>query len=159
MMDRPFSFGWSLWCTRAGQLFEWGISPHGDNEGSGLDERWCYCPADADVGCFDDDPPPPNISFLHGDLLVRSLPALTFPVWVGVTIYWLRRMGLKRGQVSDGKRTVPVVLSDEAEPIYRVSEESLSHSVKAVHGLKCMKCPYEFFCQSLREVAFDELNR
>lgn len=155
MIGRSVSFGWSIWCARAGQLFDWGVSPQGDFEISGLDENWYYQAIDADADCLEEDLPPSNITFIDGDLMVRSLPALTFPVWVGITIYWIRRMGLQRGRVSDGKKMVSVIISNEAESIYRGSEVSLSHSVKAIPGIKCTKCPYEFYCQFLREVAYD----
>ncbi len=159
MTDRPVSFGWSLWCARAGQLFEWGISPQGDNGISGLDEQWYRHGAEANVDLLEEDAHPSNVAFIDGGLLVQSLPALTFPVWVGVTIFWLRKMGLKKGKVTDGKRTVSVILSEKAEPIYCESEGSPSRSVKMFPGFKCAKCPYEFFCRFTREVAYDEHDR
>jgi hypothetical protein len=156
MKGRSISFGWSIWCARAGQLFDWGISPQGDFELSGLDENWYYQTNDADADYLEEYMPPANINCIDGDLVVRTLPALTFHVWVGIAIYWIRRMGLQRGRVSDGMRTVSVILSDEAESIFKESEVSLSHSVKAIPGIKCTECPYEFFCQFLREVAYEK---
>lgn len=159
MIWRSLFSGWSIWCPRAGQLFEWGISPEGESGSSGFDDSWLYSEKELETDYVEEEALPPNITVSDVCVVVRSMPTLMLPVWVGVTLYWIREMGRKEGLLSDGNRVLSVFLSEKAESCIRESEASLSHSVKATSRLKCSKCPYGFFCQFLREVAYDESGK